>query len=132
MQTVLIVIHLLIVIALVGAILLQRSEGGGLGIGGGSGGGMGGFMTGRGAANVLTRTTAILAIGFFVTSIILTMLARGTGTPTSIIDNAAGTAAPTAPASQDAPASPAGDGQGVLKDLQKLQENTGPQVPQSQ
>ena len=69
MQTVLIVIHLLIVIALVGVVLIQRSEGGGLGIGGGSG-----FMTARGTKNALTRLTAILAICFFATSIALVVL----------------------------------------------------------
>ena len=61
MQTVLIVIHLMIVLALVGIVLIQRSEGGGLGIGGGSG-----FMSARGASNALTRTTAILATLFFI------------------------------------------------------------------
>ncbi|KGF67182.1 preprotein translocase subunit SecG, partial [Hoeflea sp. BAL378] len=66
MQTVLIVIHLMIVLALVGIVLIQRSEGGGLGIGGGSG-----FMSARGAANALTRTTAILAAAFFITSLAL-------------------------------------------------------------
>ena len=60
METIVIVIHLMIVLALVGVVLLQRSEGGGLGIGGGSG-----FMTARGAANALTRATAILAAAFF-------------------------------------------------------------------
>jgi len=69
MQTVIIVIHLLIVIALVGVVLVQRSEGGGLGIGGGSG-----FMTARGTKNVLTRLTAILTGCFFLTSIVLTVL----------------------------------------------------------
>ena len=69
MQTVLIVIHLLIVIALVGVVLIQRSEGGGLGIGGGSG-----FMTARGTKNALTRLTAILALCFFITSIALVVL----------------------------------------------------------
>lgn len=71
MQTVLIVIHLMVVVALVGVVLLQRSEGGGLGIGGGSG-----FMTARGAANALTRTTGILAIAFFATSLGLSLMAR--------------------------------------------------------
>ena len=71
MQTVLIVIHLMIVLALVGVVLIQRSEGGGLGIGGGSG-----FMSARGAANALTRTTAILAAAFFITSLALGILAR--------------------------------------------------------
>ena len=71
MQTVLIVIHLMVVLALVGVVLLQRSEGGGLGIGGGSG-----FMTARGAANALTRATGILAVAFFATSLGLSLLAR--------------------------------------------------------
>ena len=79
MQTVLIVIHLMIVIALVGVVLLQRSEGGALGIGGG------GFMTGRGQANVLTRATAILAALFFATSLTLTVIANVTRAPKSIL-----------------------------------------------
>ena len=73
MITIILVIHLLLAISLVIAILLQRSEGGGLGIGGG--GGMGGFMTGRSAANLLTRTTAVLAALFMVTSLTLAILA---------------------------------------------------------
>lgn len=84
MTTVLLVIHLMIAAALVGIVLIQRSEGGALGIGGGGGGG-GGFMTGRGKANLLTRTTAILATGFFLTSLLLSILA-GSGRPTSLID----------------------------------------------
>lgn len=86
MDSVLLVIHLIIAIALVATVLLQRSEGGALGMGGGGGGG-GGFFSGRGAANALTRTTAILAAAFFVTSILLTMLARGTGPGVSILDS---------------------------------------------
>jgi preprotein translocase subunit SecG len=76
MITLVLVIHLMICIAMVAIILLQRSEGGALGIGGG-----GGFMSGRGSGNVLTRTTAYLAAAFFVTSIALTVLAdlRTTG-----------------------------------------------------
>ncbi|AJY46561.1 preprotein translocase subunit SecG [Martelella endophytica] len=81
MQTVLIVIHLIIVVALAGVILIQRSEGGGLGIGGGSG-----FMTARGTANALTRTTAILAALFFVTSLGLGILARYQDNPSDILD----------------------------------------------
>lgn len=81
MHTILIVIHLLIVIALVGVVLVQRSEGGGLGIGGGSG-----FMTARGAANTLTRATAILAGLFFITSLALGILARYGAGPTSVLD----------------------------------------------
>lgn len=85
MSSVLLVIHLIIAIALVATVLLQRSEGGALGMGGGGGGG-GGLFTGRGAANVLTRVTAVLAALFFVTSILLTLLARGDGSPQSILD----------------------------------------------
>jgi preprotein translocase subunit SecG len=81
MQTVLIVIHLMIVLALVGIVLIQRSEGGGLGIGGGSG-----FMSARGTANALTRTTAILATLFFITSLALGILARYQAKPTDILD----------------------------------------------
>ncbi|WP_416797862.1 preprotein translocase subunit SecG [Ciceribacter azotifigens] len=81
MQTVLIVIHLMIVLALVGVVLIQRSEGGGLGIGGGSG-----FMSARGTANALTRTTAILATLFFITSLGLGILARYEARPTDILD----------------------------------------------
>ena len=82
MQTVLIVIHLMIVLALVGVVLIQRSEGGGLGIGGGSG-----FMTARGAANALTRATAILAAAFFATSLTLSIMARYGERATDILDN---------------------------------------------
>src|SRR6187431_2743494 len=81
MQTVLIVIHLMVVVALVGVVLLQRSEGGGLGIGGGSG-----FMTARGAANALTRATAILAAAFFATSLVLSLIARYGDRPIDILD----------------------------------------------
>lgn len=81
MQTVVIVIHLLIVLALVGVVLMQRSEGGGLGIGGGSG-----FMSARGAANVLTRATAILATGFFITSLALGIMSRYAESPTDILN----------------------------------------------
>jgi preprotein translocase subunit SecG len=79
MTTVLLVIHILLALALIGVVLLQRSEGGGLGMGGGGGGGggMGGFLTGRGTANLLTRTTAILAASFMVSSMVLTVLAGG-------------------------------------------------------
>ncbi|QXX73939.1 preprotein translocase subunit SecG [Methylovirgula sp. HY1] len=110
MQTVLIVIHLMVVIALVAVVLLQRSEGGALGIGGG------GFMTGRGQANVLTRATAILAALFFATSLALTILANWTRAPKSILQGV------TPPASTSAPASsPAGKGN-LLDQLKKLEQ----------
>jgi len=81
MQTVIVVVHLMLVVALVGVVLLQKSEGGGLGIGGGSG-----LMTARGAANALTRATAILAAGFFATSIALSVIARYGEQPTDILN----------------------------------------------
>src|SRR6202045_1960729 len=80
MQTVVIVVHLMIVATLIGAVLLQKSAGGGLGVGGG-----GGFMASRGTANLLTRTTAILAVGFFLTSLVLSWLASYDRKPSSII-----------------------------------------------
>ena len=84
MTTVLLIIHLFVTLALIGVVLLQRSEGGGLGIG--SSQGMGAFMTGRGTANLLTRATAVLAAVFFVLSLSLAYLSRGTGQPLSILD----------------------------------------------
>ena len=100
MQEVLLVIHMMLALAIVITVLLQRSEGGGLGIGGGGGGG-GGFMTGRSAANLLTRTTAVLAAAFMATSITLTIMAGANRAPTSILDADATTTAPGAPANQD-------------------------------
>ena len=83
MVTVILVVHLLLAISLVGTVLIQRSEGGGLGMGGG---GMGGFMTGRSTANLLTRATAILAACFMATSLLLAILSgRGRDAP-SIVD----------------------------------------------
>jgi preprotein translocase subunit SecG len=97
MHAVVVVIHIILAIGLIAVVLLQRSEGGALGIGGG--GGMGGFMTGRGAANLLTRTTAILAAGFMITSLSLAILAtRQSNERHSILDQPAGSSAPAAPA----------------------------------
>ena len=84
MTTVVIVIHLMVVLAMIGLILLQRSEGGALGIGGGQGG----FMTGRSAGNVLSHTTAYLAIAFFVTSLGLAFIAKYQARPTDILESA--------------------------------------------
>jgi len=107
METIVIVIHLIIVLALVGVVLLQRSEGGGLGIGGGSG-----FMTARGAANALTRTTAILAAAFFATSLVLGIMARYGERPIDILDRA-----PVAPSSQPQVPGGTGTGGGILNQL---------------
>ena len=121
MQTVLIIIHLIIVLALIGVVLLQRSEGGGMGLGGGGGGGVSGFMTGRGQANALTRATAILAGLFFLTSIALTIMATSDRAPRSILDGAA-------PSGQQAPAAP--QGSNVLEQLQRLQgDQPAPPAP---
>ena len=97
MQTLVLTIHILIALALIGVVLLQRSEGGGLGIGGGGGGG-GGFMTARGTANLLTRVTAILAACFFATSLILAIMAGAGRENVSIIDEVI-KETPAAPAS---------------------------------
>jgi len=83
MQTVLLVIHLLITLSMIGIILIQRSEGGGMGLGGGN---MGGLMSTRGTANLLTHTTAILAGCFFVTSLGLAILASQQSRPSAILD----------------------------------------------
>ena len=87
MTNVLLVIHLMLALAMIGTVLLQRSEGGALGIGGGGGGGMGGLLSGRGTANLLTRTTAILAAGFMITSLSLTILAASNRAPRSILED---------------------------------------------
>ena len=132
MQQVVIVIHLMLVLALIGVVLLQRSEGGGLGIGGG-----GGFMTSRGTANVLTRATAILAGLFFLTSLLLSILAGYSRAPTSIIQGGQSTPAPAG-----APAPVNGGSGGLLKQLQQGAPGSqpapsapaapsGPVVPQS-
>lgn len=106
MDTVLLVIHLLVALAMIGVVLLQRSEGGALGMGGGGGGGgMGGFLTGRGTANLLTRATAVLAATFMVTSLSLTLLSGGTPEPTSIIDELP-TGAPESPPEPAGPSVP--------------------------
>jgi preprotein translocase subunit SecG len=85
MENVILVAYLLIVLALIAVILLQRSEGGGLGMGGNAGG----LMTVRGSANLLTRTTAILAALFFATAIGLTILSQLNRNTSDILDSAA-------------------------------------------
>ena len=128
MQHVVIVIHLMLVLALIGVVLLQKSEGGGLGIGS-----TGGFMTSRGTANVLTRATAILAGLFFATSLLLSILAGINRKPTSILQG--GQSAPAAPAGPNAPLDP----NTILNQLQRAPAAppaepaapSGPQVPQS-
>ncbi len=104
MQNVMLVIHLMLALGLICVVLLQRSEGGGLGIGGGGGGGgMSGFLTGRGTANLLTRVTAILAAGFMLTSIALTILASAGSESRSIIEDLPVTAPIEEPAAPSVP-----------------------------
>ena len=80
MIKVLLVLHVFVTIALIGVVMIQRSEGGGLGLGGGQG--MGNFMSGRGTANLLTRTTAILGTAFFVLSLGLALLYKSSNADT--------------------------------------------------
>ncbi|MEM1045145.1 MAG: preprotein translocase subunit SecG [Pseudomonadota bacterium] len=134
MEQAILVVHLIVVIALIVLVLLQKSEGGALGMGGGGGGGggMGGIFSTRGAANVLTRTTAILAIIFFSTSLTLGILAQNTDAPSSVLDAVIepGDEQPTAPGLPG----DSGTGQGILDTLrqQSPEPATGPQVPNSQ
>lgn len=118
METVLIVIHLMIVIALVAVVMLQRSEGGALGIGGGSG-----FMTGRGQANALTRATAYLGAAFFFTSIALTVLANMNRAPRSVFDQ-------VQPQQQQQAPGQAPAGGGSLFDQLQRQESAPQGAPQ--
>ncbi len=104
MQEVLLVVHLMLAIAIVITVLLQRSEGGALGMGGGGGGG--GLMTGREAANLLTRSTAVLAACFFATSLTLTIFAGQSGDRKSILEQsepAGSTNQPALPAGPTVP-----------------------------
>jgi preprotein translocase subunit SecG len=120
MQSVLIVIHILIVVALIAVVLLQRSEGGALGAGGGTGS----FMTGRGQANALSRATAILGAMFFATALLMSILSSWSRAPHSILDKAG---AP-APAGQTAPA-PASPGN-ILDQLKQMEGQPGaPSAP---
>jgi preprotein translocase subunit SecG len=125
MQTVVIVVHLMIVVVLIGAVLLQKSEGGGLGMGGGAG-----FMSSRGTANLLTRTTAILAVCFFATSLLLSWLASFNRAPASIVGPAP--ASQTQPAGGATPVAPPTSG-GLLDTLKKAdeQQNKAPAAPEA-
>jgi preprotein translocase subunit SecG len=140
MLSVVIAIHLMLVLAMIGVVLLQKSEGGGF-VSSTSG-----FMTGRGTANVLTRTTALLAAGFFITSLALSLLASHNRQPVSLIPGGAAPAQQTpAPGNATLPTTPLNSGTGgILPELgggTPPQPNTpaapaapapgGPQVPQS-
>ena len=102
MIAIILVVHLFIAVALVGVVLVQRSEGGGLGIGGGT---MGGLMTTRGSANLLTRVTAGLAVCFMTTSIVLAILSGAGQEPRSVLDQPV-QSAPVQPAEPEPPSVP--------------------------
>jgi preprotein translocase subunit SecG len=129
MQTVVIVVHLMIVATLIATVLLQKSEGGGLGMGGGAG-----FMSSRGTANLLTRTTAVLAVGFFLTSLALSWIAGYDRKPSSVIVPSSN----SQPAGGTTPLAPPAGGGGVLDTLKKSDEQktqpapSGPEAPRSQ
>ena len=134
MATVVLVIHLMVAASLVGLVLLQRSEGGALGMGGGGGGG-GGFMTGRSTADLLTRATAIAAAIFFATSLTLAILAKQNAAPTSIFDEVKTEAGKSAPAADGATGGDAAKKPGSAPAagglLEKLEGPKAPAVPQS-
>jgi preprotein translocase subunit SecG len=118
MQTVIILIHLMIVTTMIGVVLLQKSEGGGLGIGS-----TGGFLSSRGTSNVLTRTTAFLAAAFFGTSLVLSILAGIDRKPSSVIQGG--------PAQPAAPGAPLGQGGGILDTLRQSEQPPPPATPQA-
>ena len=107
MIQVILIVHLLLALSLVGVVLLQRSEGGALGMGGGT---MGGMMSTRGTANLLTRATAVLAACFIATSLTLAIMSSSNRAPTSILDRTgASLPAPSGPAAPSSgPAVPLG------------------------
>jgi len=131
MLSVIIIIHLMLVLGLIGVVLLQKSEGGGL-VSSTSG-----FLSSRGTANVLTRTTALLAAGFFLTSLALSWVAGLDRKPTSII-NTGGSTTREQPAPPGPPLAPLDQGGGILNQLGGNRPPapgpaapSGPQVPQS-
>ena len=117
MQSVLIVVHLMVVVVLVVTVLLQRSEGGALGVGGASG-----FMTGRGQASALTRATAVLAALFFATSMGLTILARYSQAPEVTFQS-------ITPIEPEGGAAKEGEGKGSLLDQLRRMEDQAAKPP---
>ena len=101
MENVILVVHLILALALIGVVLLQRSEGGGLGMGGGGGGGA---MTGRAAASALTKVTWLLAIAFIATSITMTVIAAKNSAGSSVLDRIG-----PVPVEQTTPIAPSAD-----------------------
>ncbi len=129
MTTVIIVVHLMVVLAMIGLVLLQRSEGGALGIGGGQGA----FLSGRSAGNVLTRSTAVLAIVFFATSLSLALISKYQSRPTDILQRIPGQSAPATTTETPTPPEPAGTpatAEELFKQLGGSSSSSGgPQTP---
>jgi len=117
MENVVLIIHLLLAFALIAVVLLQRSEGGGLGMGGGGAG----VMSGRGAATALGKVTWVLGAAFVVTSISLTIIAAQNAAGGSVVDGLTDIPAAEAPALPDL-------GGGSL--LPPTAEESAPLVPQ--
>ncbi|MEO1609171.1 MAG: preprotein translocase subunit SecG [Pseudomonadota bacterium] len=127
----LLIIHLMIAAAMVGVVLLQKSEGGALGMGGGGGGG--GFLTGRGTADLLTRTTAGLAIAFFATSLLLSVLPNLLKAPQASRFNTPATMTDAPQSGETNDGSGKATGGGVLDALKSGQGNQRvPSIPQTQ
>jgi preprotein translocase subunit SecG len=120
MDTVVIVIHLMVIVALIAVVLVQRSEGGALGIGASNN-----FLTGRGSGNIFTKATGILGAAFFATSLVMTILARLAAPPSAILDTVPAAIAPAPPAATDTvtPESTTGTGAGGI--LEQLESFTG-------
>jgi preprotein translocase subunit SecG len=119
----LLIVQSLVAVSLIGVILMQRSEGGGLGVGGSSSG----FMTARGAADFLTRSTSILGGAFIILSIVMAAIAGVSREPTKIDTSLAGKAAPLQQSAKPVPAKPAPAPNG-----QPAQNQQAPAVPLAQ
>jgi len=126
MTTVLIVVHIMLVLALIVLVLLQRSEGGALGIGGGGGGGGGGFMSARGAADALTKSTTVVAAGFFATSVALGVVANQTNRTNDVLQRIEGAGQTGVPTESGTPAPTTAPSAGTLLDDLN---NEGQQTP---
>jgi preprotein translocase subunit SecG len=129
LSTVLLIIHVFVTILLIGVVLIQRSEGGGLGIG--TSQGMGSFMSGRGTANLLTRTTAILAAIFMALSMALAVLNKGGGgAQRSILDTVPALPVPApVPGTAPAPSAPVGTAPSGTAPSGTAPAGTGPSAP---
>ena len=124
MQNVVLIVHLLLALSLIGVVLMQRSEGGGLGMGGGGGN----AMSGRGAATALGKVTWALAIAFIATSLTLTIFAAENATGTSVLDRLGEEADVEAPAEEGGPVLP--DAEGLLPPPQE--DGDAPLVPRAE